>query len=127
MEANVPHGASVLVVGAPWPYAWGDPPLGAYRIRRNLPLDPALGVRWVVTHEHPIPFSRVPPAFAALRPSLRLVATISPFAGDTPPESTLFELRDAFYVPLAGFADVVRGGPLVHIYSMTPENGRGAS
>ncbi len=128
MDTHVPRGTSVLLVGAPWPYTFGDPPLGAYTIRRNLPLDPALGVRWVVTHEHPIPFSHVPPSFAALRPSLRLVQTISPFASDAPPPGALFELRDGFYVPIAGFADVVRGGPLIQIYALdSPENGHGPS
>lgn len=128
MDAHVPRGSSVLLLGAPWPYTFGDPPLGRYKIRRNLPLDPALGVRWVVTHEHPIPFSHVPAGFGALRPSLRLEQTISPFAGEAAPGDSLFELSDGFYVPISGFAEVVRGGPIIHIYSVTaPENGHAPS
>ena len=127
MEARVPRGTPVLIVGSRWPYVFGEPPLDAFRLRRNLPLDPRFGVRWVVTHEHPIPFSTVPPEFEALRPSLHLVATISPFAGDTVPPGALFEHRDAFYVPIAGFTDVVRGGPLIRIYSLSAEDEDGAT
>ena len=127
MEAHVPRGTAVLLVGAPWPYTFGDPPLGRYRVRRNLPLDPALGVGWVVTHEHPIPFSHVPPAFADLRPGLRLEQTISPFAGEAAPADARFELRDGFYVPIAGFAEVVRGGPIIQIYTVPSSENRHAS
>ena len=58
-----------------------------------------------------------------LRPALRLVETFSPFRTvDAPPE-TLFELRDAFYVPVAGFANVVRGGPVIRVYRVSGDRG----
>jgi hypothetical protein len=120
LDAHVPAGSTVLVLGAPWPYTFGDPDLTGYRIRRNPTLDPALGIAYVLTHEHPIPFSRVPPQFEALRPRLRLEATFSPFTGPEPPAGAVFELQDGFYVPLAGFDGVVRGGPAIHIYAVTP-------
>jgi hypothetical protein len=124
LRSRVPTGTAVLVLGAPWPYVFGDPVLDGFRVYRNPRLDPALGIRWVVTHEHPIPYSRVPPAFEALRPALRLEATISPFAGTEAWDGAVFELRDAFYVPIAGFAGVARGGPLIRIYSVAPGEGR---
>jgi hypothetical protein len=120
---HVPAGTPVLLLGADWPYAFGDPDLSGWVVRRNPVLDPKLGVRWVVTHEHPVPFSRLPKEFEALRPSLRLEHTISPFTGDEVPGDALFELRDAFYVPLAGFGEVARGGPLVRIYRVTTDGG----
>jgi len=114
--AHVPAGTPVLVLGSDWPYVFGDPPLAGYTVRRNPTLDPKLGIRYVVTHEHPLPFSRLPAAFEMLRPALRLEQTFSPFGGTEVPPDALFELRDAFYVPLAGFRDVVRGGPLIRVY-----------
>jgi hypothetical protein len=75
---HVPGGTPVLLLGADWPYVFGDPDLSGWIVRRNPTLDPKLGVRWVVTHEHPLPFSRLPKEFEALRPSLRLEHTISP-------------------------------------------------
>jgi 4-amino-4-deoxy-L-arabinose transferase-like glycosyltransferase len=52
-----------------------------------------------------------------LVPRLRLVQTFSPFAGEP---AGLFEAEDAFYVPFADFRGVVRPGPIVHIYEVTP-------
>ena len=122
LDEHVPSGTTVLVLGAPWPYTFGDPLLDGYRVRRNPTLDPAVG--YVVTHEHPVPFSRVPERFETLRPRLRLEATFSPFGDHTePPARTVFETRDAFYVPLAGFRGVVRGGPVIRIYSVVGVNG----
>jgi 4-amino-4-deoxy-L-arabinose transferase-like glycosyltransferase len=121
LSARVARGTPVLVLGSDWPYVFGDPVLDGYRVRRNPTLDPKLGIRYVLTHEHPLPFSRIPAEFEALRPALRLEQTFSPFAGDTVPADALFELRDAFYVPLTGFGEVVRGGPLIHIYRVVAE------
>jgi 4-amino-4-deoxy-L-arabinose transferase-like glycosyltransferase len=118
LEAHVPAGTPVLVLGAPWPYTFGDPDLTGYRVRRNPTLDPSVGIRYVVVHEHPIRFSRPPDGFAALAPSLRLETTISPFEGEAVPPGTVFETHDAFYVPLWGFRGVVRGGPIIRIYSV---------
>jgi hypothetical protein len=121
--AHVPRGTALLVLGSHRPHAFGDPDLTGYAVERTPTLDPRLGIRWVVTHEHPLPFSRIPAEFETLRPSLRLERTFSPFTATTPPRGALFELRGAFYVPIAGFADVVRGGPLVRIYRVTGAGG----
>jgi 4-amino-4-deoxy-L-arabinose transferase-like glycosyltransferase len=127
LAAHVPRGTPVLVLGSDWPYLFGEPPLAGYTVRRNPTLDPKLGIRYVLTHEHPLPFSRLPAAFEALRPALRLEQTFSPFAGPEVPPDALFELRDAFYVPLAGFRDVVRGGPLIRVYRVAAGEPDGAS
>jgi hypothetical protein len=124
LEAHVPPTSTVLVLGAPWPFTFGDPVLDGYTVRRNPRLD---GVAWVVTHEHPLSYSRLPEAFAALKPRLRLESVISPFRDEAPPAGTVFEMRDAFYLPLAGFDGVVRGGPLIRIYAVEPEGGAAAS
>ena len=92
--------------------------MDGYRVRRNPTLDPALGIGYVLTHEHPLPFSRLPEGFVSLRLRLRLEATFSPFADGEAPPGVVFETRDAFYVPLAGFDGVVRGGPIIRIYSV---------
>ena len=126
-DAHVPKGTSVLVLGSDWPYVFGDPVLPGYVVRRNLTLDPKLGIRYVVTHEHPLPFSRLPAEFETLRPALRLVETFSPFTRVEVPPDALFELRDAFYVPVAGFSDVVRGGPIIRVYRVTRDGGADAA
>jgi hypothetical protein len=113
---HVPKGTPILLLGSHWPYVFGDPDLSGWVVRRNPTLDSKLGIRWVVTHEHPLSFSRLPPAFASLRPQLTLEQTFSPFAGTDAPPDALFELRDAFYVPIAGFHHVTRGGPIIRIY-----------
>ena len=116
---HAPKGTPILLLGSDWPYVFGDPDLAGWVVRRNPTLDPELGIRWVVTHEHPLPFSRLPAEFAALRPQLTLEQTFSPFTGTEAPRGALFELRDAFYVPLAGFDQVTRGGPIIRIYRVT--------
>jgi hypothetical protein len=94
--------------------------LTGYTVRRNLNLDPNLGIRFVITHEHPVPFSKVPAGFAALAPQLRLVATFTPFRPGRTPDEAAFEASDAFYLPLAGLDAVERGGPIIRIYAVTP-------
>jgi hypothetical protein len=121
--AQVPRGTPVLVLGSDWPYTFGDPDLTGYVVRRNPKLDPGLGIRYVVTQEHPLPFSRLPKAFETLRPALRPVETFSPSAGTEVPPGARFEARDAFYVPLAGFDGVERGGPLIRVYRVAEDGG----
>jgi 4-amino-4-deoxy-L-arabinose transferase-like glycosyltransferase len=76
------------------------------------------GVRYVVTHEHALPFSRlIPGQMDALRPRLKLLATFTPYT-DGP--GGRFEDEDAYYIPLWDFAPIERPGPLVHIYAWEP-------
>jgi hypothetical protein len=118
LDANVPRGTPILVLGSRWPYLFGEPALGGYRVRRNPTLDVATRVRYVVTHEHPLDFSRVPDTFDAIRPLLQLERTFSPFVDPRVPPGIVFEPRDAFYVPISGFREVRSGGPIVRIYSV---------
>jgi Dolichyl-phosphate-mannose-protein mannosyltransferase len=117
LDAHVAPTAPLLVLGSPWPFTFGDPVLDGLTVRRKPVLD---GVAWVLTHEHALAYSHLPPAFAALRPRLRLEAVFSPFTDDGPRPDTVFEMRDAFYLPLAGFDGMVRGGPLIHVYAVEP-------
>jgi hypothetical protein len=123
LEAHVPPGTTLLVTGAPWPFTFGDPVLTGYAVRRNLNLDPKLGIRFVITHEHPVPFSKVPEGFAALAPQLRLVATFTPFRAGRSPDEAAFEASDAFYLPLAGLDAIERGGPIIRVYAVTAAEG----
>ena len=75
--------------------------------------------RFLVTHEHPLPFSRVDAAdLERLRPRLHLEVEFSPWE-DSPPRGW-FEEADAYYAPFRDFAGVKRAGPLVRIYSIAP-------
>ena len=74
------------------------------------------GVRWVVTQTHPLPVSQVDPGFA--RQLLRhgeAAAHYNPMRGSS---RASFEMTDAFFVPYAGFGEVVRPGPELTIYEL---------
>lgn len=77
------------------------------------------GIEWVVTHEHPLAYSRVDPTFRAqLEREAVLVQCFDPFraSGEIP----VFDPLDAYYVPVAGFEGVERPGPLIRIYALRP-------
>jgi 4-amino-4-deoxy-L-arabinose transferase-like glycosyltransferase len=121
MTAHLPANAVVARLGSTYfPIADPEVPPGV-RVA-DLPLWStdldAYGVTHVITHEHPLPFSR-PNAqqLAALAPRLEPLATFSPFADG--PAGT-YEDLDAYYVPIAHFAGVRRPGPLVRIYRWKP-------
>jgi hypothetical protein len=73
------------------------------------------GIRWVVTHEHPLAYARLDSAFEKqLARDAVLVKSFDPFIkGAGPP---VYDPVDAYYVPVAGFAGVERPGPLIRIY-----------
>ena len=83
-------------------------------------------IRWVVTQEHPLPFSRVP---TALQESLQQVAfevvSFDPFTAVG--EEPQYDPIDAFYTPLAGFVAVARPGPLLRIYKLNGRRSSGGS
>jgi len=123
-------GDTVAVLGTRiWPYGVPVMPRGVEILplgERN-PLGPGVdrsgldpgGARFLVTHEHPLPFSRVDAAdLDRLRPRLRLLAEISPWEGSEP--RGWYEDADAYYAPFHDFAGVLRPGPLVRIYSVAP-------
>jgi len=74
-------------------------------------------VRWIVTHEHPLAYSQVDPAFAEqLAQDARLIQRFDPFKEGA--EALVYDPIDAYYVPVAGFARVGRPGPLIRIYQL---------
>jgi hypothetical protein len=75
------------------------------------------GVGWVVTLEHPLPYSQVDAEFARqLESQAVLVARFDPFVAGSP--LPVYDPQDAYYAPLAGFAGVERPGPLIKIYRL---------
>jgi hypothetical protein len=119
LETHVPQRAAILVLGSRWPYTFGEPVLTGYTVRRSIDLEPKRDYRYVVTHEHLIPFSRLPDGWEALRTRLRPVATFAPTADGSLPTGASFEQRDAFYLPFAGFAHVERGGPVITVWEVS--------
>jgi hypothetical protein len=118
MRTHLPPNALVAVLGATL-FTYADPELPAGVRRAPAGLLPVTygreGVTHVVTHEHPIPFSRLDPTFMErLAPHLRLLAEWSPF---TAGPAGGFEDEDAFYIPFYDFAGVERPGPIVRIYA----------
>ena len=73
------------------------------------------GITWVVTQDHPLPFSFLPSGFRDdLRRLATPVQTFDPFVrGEPLPE---YDPIDAFYVPLAGLSAVERPGPVMRIF-----------
>lgn len=119
MAEHLPAGARVAVLGSRfWGYGMPQMPPGVQRVpaEADAAALAAAGVRYVVTHDHPLAFSRTDPqAMAALAPRLRLLTELDPFSGD--PAAAVFEGRDAFYIPFHGFAVVRRPGPRIRIYA----------
>ncbi len=76
-------------------------------------------IEWVITHEHPLAYSQVDPAFKEeLEREAVLVRRFNPFSGRA--ESPVYDPVDAYYVPLAGYAGVERPGPSIQIYRLSP-------
>lgn len=76
----------------------------------------ASGVRWVVTQTHPLPVSQIDPEFA--RQLLRHGEAAAHFTSMRGSSRASFEMTDAFFVPYAGFGEVVRPGPELTIYKL---------
>jgi hypothetical protein len=119
MASHLPTGAVVAQLGSAI-IAIADPPLPPGVRRAPVPAGETrlerYGVTHVTTHEHhQLPFSRLDPAqMAALAGHLRLLAEFTPYRAGP---AGWFEREDAYYVPFADFAGVVRPGPLVRIYA----------
>jgi hypothetical protein len=76
------------------------------------------GVTYVVTHDHPLPWSSpLPGQLAAQGDRLELLATFTPFRAEA---TGGFETHDAHFIPFFDFAGVVRPGPIVRIYRLRP-------
>ena len=121
MAEHLPAGAVVARLGSGF-FPIADPELPPGLVAAKLPLGSTAlddhGVGWVVTHEHPLPFSRPLPAqMQRLAPRLTLLATFSPFREGP---AGLFEDLDAYYIPIGQFTGVERPGPIVRIYRWNP-------
>jgi hypothetical protein len=120
MAEHLPADANVEVIGTQiWVYGRPQMPPGmtARQLKPDLETLRQAGIRWVLTHDHPLPFSRVPPeVMAALAPHLRLLAEFDPFTAAR--DEAVFEPADAYYIPFHGFAGVRRPGPLIRIYEL---------
>jgi hypothetical protein len=120
LAAHLPPGASVEVLGTHlWTYGQPQMPRGMMlrHVKPDLETLRAAGIRWVVTHDHPLPFSDLPPEVVEnLLPHLRLVVEFDPFTEAR--DEAIFETADAYYIPFHGFRGVNRPGPLIRIYEV---------
>lgn len=121
--ARLPAGTAVAIVGT-GPFALAEPVLPAGVRKVPLRAEPGglerAGVSHVLTvWHHALTFFThgTVDALGPLAPRLRPVAEFSPYAG---PPAGVFEAEDAFFIPFADFAGVVRPGPLVRVYAVTP-------
>jgi len=81
---------------------------------------PAAAGDYVVTHEHDqlTSFSKLSPAFSgSLDANGELLAVFDPYREGSETEPVFYR-ADAFYIPFAGYDAVVRGGPIVKIWSL---------
>ncbi len=75
------------------------------------------GVSWIVTHEHPLVYSKIDPVFRdQLERDAVQVRSFNPFKEGK--DAPIYDPIDAYYVPLAGFGGVVRPGPLLKIWRL---------
>jgi hypothetical protein len=127
VRANVPPGARIAQSGSVYgrvPFWWGHPyrtwsmdsATGRYIEGRRTPTQGLPDV--IVVQESPLPYSYVLPQMAAdLRWHYHLVQTFR--AGDIAEHGNVYDLQDAFFLPYAGFRDVVRPGPNLFVYVVT--------
>ena len=83
---------------------------------------PAATDDYLVTHEHEqlASFSKISPALSGwLDANARLLASFDPYREGSETEPVFYR-ADAFYIPIAGYDAVVRGGPIVKIWSFAP-------
>jgi hypothetical protein len=115
LSANVPPGSQIVVWGAPGVVDFGSPPLVGFDRISGLPPErwAERGVRWLVHHEYPLPYSSRP--LPSLPSGWRLAADFTPFEAGAKVAPVL-EPLDAFYLPLARFNGIERPGPRIRIY-----------
>jgi hypothetical protein len=96
----------------------GPYPRAAVRPTCDLSCLRAAGVGWLVTQEHPLPYSQVDPDL--VEQLQRLAAAeyvLDPFVpGAAKP---VYDQVDAFYLPVDGFSGVTRPGPCLRIYRLS--------
>jgi len=120
MAAHLPPGSRVAVLGTRY-WIWGVPqfPPGIAGVTPDDPSPAGLAaahVDHVLTHDHAVFASRLDPAvMAALAPHLRPLADFDPFVPGR--GGAVFELDDAYYVPIGRFGAVARPGPHIRIFA----------
>jgi hypothetical protein len=122
LDQHLPAEAAIGVGGAPAlaTHEWGGPVTTAHRLRRA-PRPQAwksAGLEYVAWHSYPLPYSALPLP-AALR-ERSPIAVFDPIAGDA--QDLVLEPLDAFYLPLAGLAQVERPGPRIAVYRLDPRH-----
>ncbi len=120
MAEHLPRGAQVEVLGTRF-WVYGIPQMPPGIDARHAAPEPAAlaaaGVGYLLTHDHPLPFSHLDPeVMERLAGRLHLLADFDPFVGDG--AGAVFEPADAYYIPFHGFAAVARPGPHVRIYAL---------
>jgi hypothetical protein len=128
LATHAARGARVAVIGTQL-WGWGRPqiPPGVTfsEIQPTLAALEAARADYVLTHDHVLFSSHVDAeAFARLEPRLEPLAEFDPSCGSG--ETAVFEAADAYYLPIAGFGAVCRGGPHVRIYAVRPRAERGS-
>lgn len=74
---------------------------------------------WLVLPESPLPYGIVPASLRRLAAErYELVETIAATRGPT--DRSVYDLQDAFFLPIAGFEPIVRPGPTIRIYRRRP-------
>lgn len=93
------------------------PPTPAYDLV-ELPVAPTLhelqrdGIDWLVVQTHPLAYARVPPLLQAQLQDRTAEAVFMP-GTDTSLQAATFDPLDAWYLPMAGQADLLRPGPSI--------------
>jgi len=78
---------------------------------------------WIVLPESPLVYGSVSPELRQLvADRYQRVETIDAMRGST--RSSVYDLQDAFFLPIAGFTPVVRPGPTLKIYKLNAAPGR---
>ncbi len=76
------------------------------------------GYRYVITHQHPLPFSTVlPELWDKLTEQAKMRVCFNPHNIDNPAPA-VFDHEDAFYVPFAKFRGTKRPGPRICIFEL---------
>ena len=101
------------VVAHRWAVATFDPVANVFRDSGGQLPD------WLVLPESPLVYGTVPAALRQLAAShYTLVQTVA--ATDGPTDRSVYDVQDAFFLPVAGFGAIVRPGPTVRIYRLAP-------
>jgi hypothetical protein len=125
LASHARRGARVAVIGTQI-WAWGRPqvPPGVefVEIPTTLVALDAAHAEYLLVHDHVLFSSHVDAAaLATMTPRLERLAEFDPTCGN--PGTAVFEEADAYYLPIAGFGAVCRGGPYIRIYAVRPAEG----